>query len=145
MITFQPAENFTRVALCSKRATSASVASEQKKEGPGARAFSWGLSYGKYGAATWVCPKRHARLSAMPIKPQKSRKVAQMVGRQEAPGPVPADGALILLRLQDDDIVGCRAASNGPSAGHSFTGDSKPNIELVATFVPQPSSNGGTR
>jgi hypothetical protein len=145
MITLQPAENFTRVALCPKRTPSASVHSEQNKEGPGARAFLWGLSWDKYGAAARVCPKRHAKLSATIIKPQKSRKVAQMVGRQEAPGPVPADGALILLRLQDDGIVGCRAASNGPSAGHSFTSDLKPIIEPVATFVPQPSSNGGTR
>src|SRR5271156_1475161 len=57
----------------------------RSKEGPDARAFSWGLSYDKYGAAAWVCPKRHARLSATTIKHQNSRKVAHMAGRQQAP------------------------------------------------------------
>jgi hypothetical protein len=61
------------------------------------------------------------------------------------PGPICAGDALILLRLQGGRIVGCRAASNSPSAGHSSTGDLNPNIKLVATFVPQPPSNGGTR
>ena len=39
---------------------------DKKREGSGAQAFSLGYSaYGKYGAAARVCPKRHARLSAL--------------------------------------------------------------------------------
>jgi hypothetical protein len=56
-----------------------------------------------------------------------------------------ADGALILLRLQDDGIVGRRAASNSRFVERSFPNDLKHDIELEATFVPQPSSNAGTR